>query len=98
DPRCDCRAARGADCRMHRLVSMRGGSFYQPEGGLTVTAYSPTLDLLSPEDAWRYIRFRIARSEPRAVVVRPWPRPPRRGHTGPVDPDRPAPIACPAIP
>jgi hypothetical protein len=64
DENCDCRAARGADCRKVRFVSMRGGSFYQPEGGLTVTAYSPTLDRRSPEEAWRYIGFRIARSEP----------------------------------
>ena len=64
DETCDCRAARGAHCRKVRLVSMRGGSFYQPEGGLTVTAYSPTLDRLSPEEAWHFIGFRIARSEP----------------------------------
>jgi formylglycine-generating enzyme required for sulfatase activity len=64
DLRCACPAARGADCRWHRLVSIRGGSFYQAEGGLTVRAYSPTLDSLPPEEAWHYIGFRIARSEP----------------------------------
>jgi hypothetical protein len=66
DPGCDCPAAHGADCRKHRLVSIRGGSFYQGQGGLTVAVYSKTLDRVSPEpeNAWHYIGFRIARSEP----------------------------------
>jgi formylglycine-generating enzyme required for sulfatase activity len=61
---CRCGAPRGADCRKGPFVSMRGGSFHQPERGLTAGSYSPTLDRLSPEEAWRYIGFRIAKSVP----------------------------------
>ncbi len=64
DGRCDCPASIGADCRKVRLVSVRGGSYSQPEGGLTVAAYSPTLDRLYPDEAFRYIGFRVVRRVP----------------------------------
>jgi formylglycine-generating enzyme required for sulfatase activity len=64
DVQCDCPAAIGADCRNVRLVSVRGGSYSQPEGGLTVAAYSPTLDRLFPNEAVRYIGFRVVRLAP----------------------------------
>jgi hypothetical protein len=61
---CDCRAARGADCRKTRLVSVRGGSYFVAEGGLTVVGYSPTLDRVYPNEAFRYVGFRVVRSVP----------------------------------
>jgi hypothetical protein len=64
DERCDCRAARGADCRKTRLVSVRGGSYFVAEGGLTVVGYSPTLDRVYPTEAFRYVGFRVVRSVP----------------------------------
>ncbi len=64
DGRCDCPATIGAECRKVRLVSVRGGGYSQPEGGLTVAPYSPTLDRLYPEEAFRYIGFRVARLVP----------------------------------
>ena len=70
DGRCDCPATIGADCRKVRLVSVRGGGYSQPEGGLTVAAYSPTLDRLYPDEAFRYIGFRVARLR---SLIRPAP-------------------------
>ena len=64
DLQCDCPAARGAECRKVRFVSVRGGSFSQPEGGLTVAGYSPSLDRLFPGEAFRYIGFRVVRMVP----------------------------------
>jgi hypothetical protein len=62
--RCICPATIGAECRKVRLVSIRGGGYSQPEGGLTVAAYSPTLDRLYPDEAFRYIGFRVVRLVP----------------------------------
>ena len=59
-----CPAVNGADCRKSRFVSVRGGSYSQAEGGLTVAAYSPTLDRLQPDETLRYIGFRVVRSVP----------------------------------
>jgi hypothetical protein len=64
EDRCDRPVPGGADCRKIRLVSVRGGSYSQPEGGLTVVGYSPTLDRLYADEALRYIGFRVARTEP----------------------------------
>jgi hypothetical protein len=64
DDRCDCWAARGAECRKFRLSSFRGGSYYQPEGSLTVIGYSPTFDRLHPGEAIRYLGFRVVRGWP----------------------------------
>ncbi len=64
DDRCDCRAALGAKCRKIRFVSIRGGSFYEPEGGLTVTPSGPIFDRLLSTEKLRYIGFRIVKSEP----------------------------------
>ena len=61
---CDCRASRGAECRKVRLVSVRGGSYFQPEGHLTVVGFNSTLDSFDPGESWRYIGFRVARSVP----------------------------------
>jgi formylglycine-generating enzyme required for sulfatase activity len=64
DERCDCRASRGAECRKVRMVSVRGGCYFQAQGGLTVSAHSPTLDRVYPSEAFRYVGFRIVRSVP----------------------------------
>jgi formylglycine-generating enzyme required for sulfatase activity len=64
EDRCDRPVPGGADCRKIRLASVRGGSYSQPEGGLTVVGYSPTLDRLYADEALRYIGFRVARTEP----------------------------------
>ena len=64
DQGCDCRAALGADCRKTRLVSMRGGSFYESEGGLTVMPPGPIFDRLLSTEKIRYIGFRIVKGEP----------------------------------
>jgi hypothetical protein len=61
---CDCKARRGAECRKVRLVSIRGGSFYQPEGYLSVVGFNSTVDYLDPGDSLRFIGFRVARSVP----------------------------------
>ena len=64
DPRCECRAAGGAQCLKARLVSMRGGSFYESEGGLTVSPSGPVFDRMLSTEKFRYIGFRIVRSQP----------------------------------
>ena len=64
DDLCKCPAVKGADCRKSRFVSVRGGSYSQAEGGLTVAAYSPTLDRMQPDETLRYIGFRVVRSVP----------------------------------
>ena len=61
---CDCRAPRGAECRKVRLVSVRGGSYFQPESYLTVVGFNSTLDYLDPGESLRFIGFRVARSVP----------------------------------
>ncbi len=61
---CDCRASRGAECGKVRMVSVRGGCYFQAEGGLTAVGYSPTLDRVYPSEAFRYVGFRVVRSVP----------------------------------
>lgn len=46
------------------MVSVRGGCYFQAQGGLTVSAHSPTLDRVYPSEAFRYVGFRIVRSVP----------------------------------
>jgi hypothetical protein len=64
DPGCDCRADLGAECRKTRLVSMRGGSFHESEGGLSVKPLGPIFDRLHSTEKARYIGFRIVKSDP----------------------------------
>ena len=77
----------GAECRKVRLVSVRGGSYSQPEGGLTVAGYSPTLDRLDPDETFRYIGFRVVRQR---ALIRPGRQAARAGRA--IDPEADSPF------
>ncbi len=62
--KCDCPAGSGSECREYRLASIRGGSFNQPEGCLTVTRIDPSLDFQVPSLTWRCSGFRVVQAAP----------------------------------
>jgi serine/threonine-protein kinase len=64
EPDCQCKAPRGTDCRIYRLVSYRGGAFFQGENYLVAKPAYQTLDLLYPQERNHYSGFRIVKLEP----------------------------------
>jgi eukaryotic-like serine/threonine-protein kinase len=61
---CSCQATRGRDCQTTRLVSMRGGSFYQAEPALiSRPPVDAGLDILASHSNLHFHGFRIVKLE-----------------------------------